>query len=193
MLIEGLMTTCSEKGDVNVAPMGPIVHGDYERLTLRPFAGSTTFENLCSTRRGVFHVVDRIDVIAESAIRRLKHLPQVFPATKIDGVVLDDCCRWFEFQITECDLADQRSVMRASIVAQGNVRPFFGLNRARHAVLEVAILATRVHLLEQSDVEAQISIHKSAVQKTGGDAERESFAMLEEYISSSYKSPHDPR
>lgn len=186
MIVEGLLTSTDSAGTINVAPMGPIVHGDFETFTLRPFAGSTTFENLQAQKCGVFHVVDRVNVIAEAAIRRLKDIPATVPASKVNGFVLQDCCRWFEFKITDIDTSEQRSVMTANVIHTGNRRPFHGFNRARHAVIEAAILATRVHLLPAADVQTQLGFLQSAVEKTGGAEEAAAFTMLVEHIQQHY-------
>jgi len=167
--------------------MGPVVEGDFSSLVLRPFQTSSTFRNLNETGCGVFHVVDTVELIAQAAIGRLTELPATRAATKIEGRVLADCCRWFEFRITEQDLSSARTVMRAEIVAHGEQRPFFGFNRARHAVLEAAILATRVHLLSADEIASQMIVLKSAVEKTGGVAETDSFAMLQDSIKMSFE------
>lgn len=182
MIIEGLVTSIDSTNTINVAPMGPIVHGDFESLTLRPFAGSTTFENLVSTKAGVFHVVDRVHLIAEAAIRKLTTTPPMFPAKVISGAVLSDCCRCFEFRITSIDDSDSRAILNAEIVHSENVRPFLGFNRARHAVIEAAILATRVHLLPYETIQRQLPYLESAVEKTGGQEERDAFQMLSDFI-----------
>ena len=39
MIVEGLLTTVELAGKINVAPMGPIVHGNLESFVLRPFRG----------------------------------------------------------------------------------------------------------------------------------------------------------
>lgn len=185
MIVEGLVTTKNTNAIVNIAPMGPIVHGDFESLTLRPFAGSTTFENLLQTRQGVFHVVDHVRLMAEAAIRKLTELPPTFPAKSVDGVVLDDCCRWFEFRISEVDTSDLRAEMRATIVDHGERRPFRGFNRARHAIIEAAILATRTHLLPREDIRQKFDWLQSAVEKTGGSEELAAFRLLSEHVNAS--------
>ncbi|MCH2201391.1 MAG: DUF447 family protein [Fuerstiella sp.] len=187
MIIEGVVTSLDSAGNLNVAPMGPMVQGDFERLVLRPFRTSTTFRNLHENACGVFHVVDSVELLSKAAIGQLKELPPTRPASRIDGRILFDCCRWFEFRITDQDLSHERSVMNAEVVACGEQRPFFGFNRARHAVIEAAILATRVHLLPHTDVTAQMTVLKSAVEKTGGVAETDAFDMLQNYIEQSYK------
>ena len=116
MIVEGLLTSRNSDGEVNLAPMGPVVHGDFDALTLRPWSGSTTYTNLLSSRSGVFHVVDHVHLIAEAAIRRLTALPETFSAVVVDGEVLNDCCRWFEFRVTDSDTSEERAVLHAEVV-----------------------------------------------------------------------------
>lgn len=182
MIVEGLLTTKSPAGKVNVAPMGPIIEGDFDRLILRPFKGSTTFENLNATQVAVFHIVDRINVIAEAAIRQLAELPEMVSAVAVDGFALTDCCRWFEVQVDEIDVSSDRTVMTAKVVHTQNQRPHTGFNRARHAVIEAAILATRVHLLPEEEIRVGLKFLAPAVEKTGEQEEKEAFQMICDHI-----------
>jgi uncharacterized protein len=183
MIVEGLVTSVAPGGQLNVAPMGPIVCGDFDSLLLRPFQPSMTFDNLAATRCGVFHIVDQVDVIARAAIGRLVAPPPVEPATAVTGAVLQDCCRWFEFSVDDVDTSEPRSRMSCTVLYRGERRPFFGFNRARHAVLEAAILATRVHLLPASQIRAGLDFLRPAVEKTGGATELSLWNMLEDYIA----------
>ncbi len=187
MIVEGLLTSTDSIGTLNVAPMGPIVHGNFDSFTLRPWAGSTTFQNLTLSRQGVFHLVDSISIIAEAAIRRLTKIPDTFPAEHVAGFVLEDCCRWFEFQITDIDTTHERSEMTAQVVNTGQRRPFRGFNRARHAIIETAILATRLHLIPRDEVESALRFLAPAVAKTGAEEDQASFRMLQEHIHSYYQ------
>ncbi|MFN0050617.1 MAG: DUF447 domain-containing protein, partial [Planctomycetales bacterium] len=65
----------------------------------------------------------------------------------------------------------------------GRLRDFFGFHRARHAVLEGAILATRVHLLSPGEIQSEFDRLKTIVHKTAGPREREAFDMLREYVA----------
>ena len=147
MIIEGIVTSLDATGRLNVAPMGPIVHGDFQHLTLRPFQPSTTFNNLMATRCGVFHVTDDVLLIARIISGTLTESVATEPAVTVPGQTLRDCCRAFEFTIHSVDDSEPRSRMEATVVHCQERRPFSGFNRARHAVLEAAILATRLHLL----------------------------------------------
>lgn len=186
MIVEGLLTTKNADEVINVAPMGPIVEGDFASLILRPFKGSTTYKNLTSSRCGVFHVVDRVNLIAEAAIRQLTQLPDVRPASVVDGVVLEDCCRWFELNVVEIDDSNDRTVMKAEIVHTHNLRAHQGFNRARHAVIEAAILATRVHLLPKSEIDSALKFLEPAVEKTGEAEEKMAYQMVTNHIAAHY-------
>ena len=64
---------------------------------------------------------------------------------------------------------------------------FIGFNRARHAVLEAAIYATRLHLLPRSFVESELQRLQVIVDKTAGAQEREAMALLTNHVR------HQPR
>ena len=73
--------------------------------------------------------------------------PATRPADVVAGRILLDACRYYEFRVAELDDREERTTIVAETAAQGRLRDFFGFNRARHAVLEAAILATRTEIL----------------------------------------------
>ena len=183
MIIEGLLTTSdADSGGMHLAPMGPVVEGDFDSLVLRPFQGSLTLRNLQRNGSAVFHVVDRVVTIAEAAIGRLTELPAADGAEVIEGHVLRDCCRWFELQVETIDITHARSRVVCRVIHRGERRAFLGLNRARGAVVEAAILATRLHLAGREESLQPLNFLQAAVERTGGYEEREAFAMLREFI-----------
>jgi hypothetical protein len=182
MILEGIVTTVDADGNVNVAPMGPRVDEGMKRFTLRPFRTSTTYQNLKHRGEGVLHVTDDVWLLAQAAIGRLESIPDTVRATKIDGRRLADCCRWYEFRVESIDDGQQRTEIAAEVVASGRVRDFFGLNRAKHAVVEAAILATRVGILPREEILAEMRRLIVLVEKTGGEAERRAFALLDDYV-----------
>ena len=81
VILEGIVTTLSSEGALNVAPMGPQVDPDLNmtRFVLRPFHTSTTYHNLKSRGEGVFHVTDDVLLLAQTAIGAA---PSPTPATR---------------------------------------------------------------------------------------------------------------
>jgi hypothetical protein len=188
MILEGIVITTSLTGAVNVAPMGPNVpEGDpsaaLERFVLRPFRTAQTCANLRQRPEGVLHVTDDVLLLARAAVGLLA-APRLFPAQRVNGWVLAEACRWYEFRITACDDREERVCFEAEVVHAGRLRDFFGFNRAKHAVVEAAILATRLHILPRPEVLAEYARLAVPVAKTGGPQEREAFALLEQYVSS---------
>ena len=72
--------------------------------------------------------------------------------------------------------------MHCKVVQSGVVRPFFGFNRAKHAVIETAILATRTHILDADDIAQQIANLTPLIDKTAGSDEHKAFDFLCETI-----------
>lgn len=186
MILEAIVTTTDANGNVNIAPMGPAVDELYQSITLKPFRSSTTFTNLRDTSTAVVHVTDDVELIARGAIGK------VDPAGVVEKVgarwvKLVDCCRWFAVEIESWSEDpfhgnSMRPSAKCRIVHRGEQRPMFGLCRAKYAVVEAAILATRIELLGRDEVIRQLSPLRTLVEKTGGVAEHRAWQMLENYV-----------
>ena len=193
-IIEGVMTTSNADGEINIAPMGPIVTGQgddwgtgacdgpIESFRFRPFKTSTTYQNLKARGEGVFHTTDDVLLIARGAIGKVEAGDtsagsRTQPASKVHGVVLSHACQAFELKVTHIDDSEDRTEIDAQVVHVTRLRDFAGFNRAKSAVLEAAILATRLHLTGTRPVLDAFEQLQVAVNKTG--AAREHQAMRE--------------
>jgi uncharacterized protein len=188
MILEGIVTTINVDGSVNISPMGPIVDPDMTRLTLRPYETSTTLQNLLRTKQGVFHVTDDVELLARAAVDRLEVVPPLVRAASLDGWILADACRWYAFEVRETDTREPRARLEAAVVDRGRLRDFFGLNRAKHAVVEAAILATRLGFLPIDEVLVEMRRLAVLVEKTGGPAEHRAFRFLGDLIQAAASS-----
>lgn len=181
MILESIVTSVDSQGRVNVAPMGPQVDRELTKIVLRPFKSSTTFGNLEQTNKAVVHVVDDVLLLARAAIGHLHTLPAMHEVD--DGWwVIDDACRWFAVEIDHWKEDALRPSAQCIIRRQGTNRDFFGLNRAKHAVVEAAILATRTHILPASQIQEDLVRLQPLIDKTGGDAEAEAFEMIRQFV-----------
>ncbi|MCX7665053.1 MAG: DUF447 family protein [Gemmataceae bacterium] len=182
MILEGLVTSLNSDQQPHLAPMGPLVDSpEFTHFLLRPFNTSTTYQNLRRHREGVLHITDDVLTLAKAAVGEPIRA-QYLPAQVVRGFVLTSTCRYLEFRITEIDDSQERVTMRAEIVARGTLRDFFGLNRAKHAIVEAAILATRIHLLDPNEIAKEYQKLRILVEKTGGPQELEAMAFLENYL-----------
>ncbi len=190
MILEGLFTTRNADGTANLSPMGPIIDeaagrgGPLSVIVLRPFQTSTTYQNLKRSGEGVFHVTDDVEMIARAAIGRLDPLPELTSIDASGAPVIRSACRWYAVRVTELDDSQERTRIVAEVVAQGRLRDFFGLNRGKHAVIEAAILATRLHLTGSGPVLEKLDELQVMVDKTGGPRELAAFEMLRQFVQS---------
>ncbi len=188
MILEGLVTTVDPAGGMHLAAMGPDVDegeraaGRLTRLRLRPFATSQTAANLLRTRCGVFHLSDDVLLIARTVVGQGGAAPAARPAEAVAGFVLEEACLALEFEVTAIDDSTERLELEARVVIPHVGRPFLGFNRAAHAVVEAAILVTRLHLLDAAEIRRQFAALRPLVEKTGGAREREAFALLAERL-----------
>jgi hypothetical protein len=183
MILEGIVTTIGPDQEVHIAPMGPIVENQMQRFILRPFRTSQTFQNLKAHPEGVFHVTDDVLLLAKAALGDVEPLPEHRAASQVRGFVLSDACRFYEFRVCRIDDHDERTTIEAEVVHSGRLRDFFGFNRAKHAVVEAAILATRTDFLPREHIESEFRKLSVIVQKTGGEQEKAAFAFLQEHLA----------
>lgn len=183
VVLEGVVTTMNPDGGVNIAPMGPLVDAAMTRLCLRPYQTSTTYQNLKRTSEGVFHVTDDVALIAHTAIGDPPSNTRLIDASRVTGRILADACRWYAFRAEEFNDDEPRSRIECRVVDHGRLRDFFGFNRAKHAVIEAAILATRTRLLAADEITREYERLRVIVEKTGSDQERYAFDLLLEHVS----------
>jgi hypothetical protein len=178
MIIETLVTTLNEDGSVNIAPMGPQVEEDWERFELRPFHATATFANLKRTGQGIVHITDDVGLIARAATSRLTELPQLVAGRQVAVPAIGNACRWYEFEVESITELLPRIQVRCRTVYEHRQRDFLGFNRAKNAVLEAAILATRLDFLPFEEIDEQFRRFAAIVEKTGGRQEQEAFELL---------------
>jgi uncharacterized protein len=178
MIIESILTTRDAAGQVNCAPMG--VEWGHEIIVIKPYQETTTFRNVVATGTAVLNLTDNVLLFAQSAISS-----PVFPtrpATQIDSVVLEDACSWRELVVESIDTSQPRARIETRVVYHGVNREFLGFNRARHAVLEAAILATRTRFLPPDEILGEYGRLAVIVEKTAGPNEHAAFDLLRDYV-----------
>jgi hypothetical protein len=192
VILESIVTSVNRAGELNVAPMGPRVdqmpssEAPQDAIfTLRPFESSRTFKNLIETRKAVIHVTDDVELFAKAAVDAIDPELAIQWVRPIEGTpwrVLRDCHRWFAVSIESIHGEGPRRDMRCRVEQSAVVRPFFGFNRAKHAVIEAAILATRTHLLPIESIDGELSRLQPLIDKTAGPSEQKAFEFLRRTI-----------
>ena len=180
MIIESMITTVDREGRANFAPMG-VVWGE-EEIVVKPYRETTTHRNLIETGEAVVNLVDDVLFFVKGALSS-PTFPST-PAVVVRGVVLEGACSWREIRVREAETAEPRARFLCDVVHRGMRREFLGYNRARGAVLEATILATRTRLLPIDEILAEYRRLQVIVDKTAGPTEREAMAMLTDFVRS---------
>ena len=182
LIIEGLLTTWDKRGCVNLSPMGARFDNSETNIQLRPFITSRSYQNLMNSQAAVFHITDDVELIAHSAIGELPEMPELIQLNGGFATRLKDTCRWFFAQLSSTELIGERSTLHLKVMQTQTVRNFCGFNRAKHAVIEAAILATRVGILPDKQILDELVCLEPWVEKTGGRSERDAFSMLSRWV-----------
>jgi uncharacterized protein len=177
-IVETVTTTTNPDGTVNCAAMG-VEWGD-EIIVIKPFLTTRTLRNLRNTGAAVVNLTDDILLFTQAALGNPQ--PPTRPTVAIDGAVLADACSWREVAVETIDDSGPRARVTTRVVERGIGREFLGFNRARHAVLEASIIASRVRLLPSAEVRAELERLQVLVDKTAGPREREAMELVRRHV-----------
>jgi hypothetical protein len=178
VILETIVTSLSADGIVNCAPMG--VEWGTETIVLKPFIDTATYRNVSATGAAVVNLIDDVRVFAEAALANRTYPTET--ARVVRGAVLTGCCSWREVRATAIDSTPPRARIQTTVVHSQTRREFIGFNRARHAVLEATIYATRIHLLAPEFLESELARLQVIVDKTAGPEEFEAMAFVSAHV-----------
>ncbi|HEX6720401.1 MAG TPA: DUF447 domain-containing protein [Burkholderiaceae bacterium] len=177
-IYETVITTVAADGRVHVAPMGVRYAG--ELVVLMPFKPSTTLDNVLATRHAVLNVVTDTRVFAGCVTGR-RNWPTV-AAECIAGQRLVCALGHVELELVEQRDDAQRPVLRLARVHAATHAPFRGLNRAQAAVVEGAVLVSRLNMLPVEKIETEMKYLQIAIDKTAEASEHEAWGWLREAV-----------
>ncbi len=176
---ECILTTADRSGKVHIAPLGIIAEGD--GWIIAPFRPSVTLDNLAEVPFAVANYTDDVSIFAGCLTGR-KDWPTTaladVPVPRLRAALAHSV---LEVVSVEDDGVRPRHFCRVS--SEENHAPFTGFNRAKAAVLELAILASRLGMLPREKIEAEIAYLSIAIEKTAGDDEREAWGWLMQRVT----------
>lgn len=174
MIQETIVTTLNATGEVHIAPMG--IHFDDKHLIILPFKPSTTLANLLTSHVAVINYCNDVRVFAGCLTGRRDWA--VTAAEKINGRVLVNTLAHSEVELIRVEDDAVRPKLFCQCVHSVNHAPFQGFNRAQAAVLEAAILLSRLKWLPLTKIEAELDYLRIGLEKTAGDAELEAWGWI---------------
>ncbi|MEF2552101.1 DUF447 domain-containing protein [Aurantimonas sp. A2-1-M11] len=175
---ETILTTASADGVVHIAPLGIIQDG--EDWVIAPFRPSTTLANIEATGVAVVNYTDEAKIFAGCLTGR-----RDWPVRPVEGCPvprLEAALSHDVLQVVSVTGDATRPRFRCRVAASGQHRPYQGMNRAKAAVLEAAILVSRLKMLPAEKIENEIAYLKIAIDKTAGPDEEQAWYWLLEKV-----------
>lgn len=182
-IFETVVTTVAPDGRPHVAPMG--VRYRDARVVLMPFKPSTTLDNIVATGCAVLNIVVDTRVFAGCVTGR-RDWPTV-PAQQVTGVRLAAALSHVELRLAERADDAQRPVLQMARVHEATHAPFVGFNRAQAAVIEGAVLVSRLRMLAPEKIDTEMAYLQIAIDKTAGPAEHEAWGWLREAVAAHHQ------
>jgi uncharacterized protein len=179
MIFETLVTTVNADGHPHCAPMGARYAAS--GVVLMPFKPSATLDNVLATGVAVMNLTTDVRVFAGCVTGRRGWSMQ--PAERVTGCRLVGALAHIELELDACDDDPQRPVLHLSRVFERMHAPFPGFNRAQAAVIEGAVLVSRLRMLPAEKVDGEMAYLQIAIDKTAGPAEREAWEWLTDAVA----------
>lgn len=176
---ESIVTTVNKAGRVHVAPLGIIAERD--GWVVAPFRPSTTLDNLAEVPVAIANYVDDVRVFAGCLTGR-KDWPMApvtgFPVPRLEAALAHSV-------LVVADIRDDalRPRFFCRVAGEAMHAPFTGFNRARAAVIELAILVSRLDRLPRAKIEAELAYLTIAMEKTAGPQEKEAWGWLMQRVN----------
>jgi hypothetical protein len=182
LIREAIVTTVNAQGQPHIAPLGLIAEG--EGWVLAPFHPSTTLENLRQAPFAVANFTDDVRVFAGCLTGR-RDWP-LTPAAVVAAPRLKSTLSHLELVVVEVREHELRPRFACRVAHQASHAPFEGFNRAQAAVIEGAIVVSRLHLLSRAEIEAELARLEVIVGKTAGAAETEAWGWLKDRAAQAF-------
>lgn len=177
---ECIVTTIKDDGTAHIAPMG--IHEDGNQLIILPFKPSATLDNLERDGTATLNYTDDVRVYA-GCITGNRNWPTC-STDVITGLRLKNCLAHTELEVIDKIEDDNRPRYVCKVAHEVTHAPFHGYNRAQFAVIELAILVSRLHMLPQEKIQQEIEYLSIGFQKTAGQREQEAWGWLMEKVES---------
>jgi hypothetical protein len=171
---ESIIITTDGEGRPHIAPLG--LHEEGDGFIAAPFTPSRTLDNLRARPFLTASVTDDVRVFA-GALTGRRDWP-VVPAEKIPGFYLAGAHSHRELEVVEVKEDELRPRFHCRVAHSVAHAPAPGFNRAQSAVIEAAILASRLHMLPPEKIRAELEYLTIAISKTAGEREQEAWEWL---------------
>jgi hypothetical protein len=183
MIFETVIISSDNNNVPHVTPFGIKYEG--EQVIISPFKPSKTLNNIIRTKVATMNVTDDVRVFAGALTNRQ---PWYLESTdSIKGFRLQDCLMHVELRLSDVREDEVRPQLVMTQVNKQHHKDFNGFNRAQAAVIELAVLTSRLHMLAPEKIQSELKYLQIAIDRTAGDKEQEAWSWLTEKINQYYE------
>lgn len=178
MILEAIVTTRDESGRDHIAPMGIRREGGH--IVLSPFRPSATLEHVLREKCAVVNYTDDVRIFAGCLTGRYDW--PTLPVEHLSCRRLASALAHSEIRLERVQDDPTRPRLYCREVAHFMHGAFGGFNRAQSAVIEAAILVSRLNMLAQEKIDSEMAYLAIGVEKTAGPRELEAWGWLKARI-----------
>jgi hypothetical protein len=182
MIYETIISTVDLQGNGHVTPFGIQLHDGL--VVISPYKPSTTLTNILATEYAVLNLTDDVRVFAGALTGRRAF--EMVLADKVVGYRLADTLVHKELKLVSVKQDDVRPQLFMEVIHEVQHQAFAGFNRAQAAVIELAVLVSRLHRLPKEKVVSEMIYLQTAIDKTAGERELQSWRWLTEKVENFY-------
>jgi uncharacterized protein len=190
LIFEAVITTLDGDGKPHVAPFGVRYLG--QQVLLKPFRPSATLDQVRARGHAVLNLTTDTRVFASAVCARWlggKPLPddklELVATRFVPGLRLAGprALAHSEMKLVHDDDDAERPTLTLDRVHDATHAPFQGYNRAQAAVLEAAVLVSRLQMLPPAKIDAEMAYLQIAIDKTASEIEHEAWGWLRSAVA----------
>ncbi len=182
MIFETILTSVNGQGEVHVAPFGIQRQGD--TVIISPYKPSLTLSNILASQQAVLNLSDDVRVFAGALTNRQAWA--LLPTERVLGFRLANALAHEELALLKVEDDAVRPKLHMQVLHRAQHQAFAGFNRAQAAVIELAVLVSRLNRLPKEKVQAERQYLQIAIDKTAGERELQAWGWLIDKIESHY-------
>lgn len=178
MIFETIVTTSNAAGEVHIAPFG--IQWQQDMVLISPYRPSQTLENILNNQCAVLNLTDDVRVFAAAVAKKASFASVAVMAGQ--GHRLANALVHHGLRLHHVVEDAVRPTLWMQVVETEQHGLFKGFNRAQAAVVELAVLTSRLNLLPMEKIQQEMQYLQIAIDKTAGPNELEAWQWLQDRI-----------
>jgi hypothetical protein len=183
-ILEVIVISQDSAGQPHIAPFG--IRRRNGLVHIAPYRPSLTLDNLMQQQSATLNMTDDVRVFAAALTGRT-----CWQLTQQDGAwLLDSALAYQQLALHHIEDDPVRPSLYFSVQHQAQLAMFQGFNRAQSAVIELAVLVSRLGLIATAQIQQQMMQLQVLIDKTAGEHEWQAWQWLQERVQD-YEAQHD--